>query len=158
MKWLNNKPLDAASNQTMALLGVILSLPKDKKGFVIIFVMMVVLALSILIPSFFSLAFSTYNVAMLDGQRQQAYYNANSGIEYALFILEHPGTYGTPPDPQAYPWPIYGLPSGTFTVTITPGSTSGTYSIISTGTVNNNITAVRTVNYVVSGGIVDSWS
>ena len=148
-------------------------MPDKNRGFALAFVVMVVLILSIAIPSFYYLAYSHYNVAILDSYNQQARYNADSGIEYARFIIEHKTNY----DPINYtggsgksPWPKTNsftcFPDdpgkGTVLVAIADDPFNGTspfaggYVIRSTGTVRNNITAVKTAHYM--GGVIDTWN
>ena len=130
----------------------------NKKGFALAFVIMIILVLSIAIPSFYSLAFSHYNVAILDGYRQQACYNAHSGVEYALFILAHPADYPTPTDFSTWPMgnTLQCPGGGTATVSSITSDGAGGFSITSTGTINNTITAVVNAHYI--AGIIDTWS
>lgn len=159
----------------------------NNKGLVLAFALLLVLIFFIFSYSFYYLAFSSYNLAILDGQRLQAYYNANSGVEYAEFVIDHPQYYPpfvnsnyysnptNPPLPIDYTnWPksnwFYCLASdqskGTVTISIKSDKASG-YNISSTGKAGN-VTMTINAHYAggiigvggvtANGGVIDSWN
>lgn len=80
-----------------------------KKGFALTAsTILVSIFMATLIPSFSSLSFFTVKMAKTDGLIYQAYYNMNSGAEYAQFIINHAAVYD-PLDPTGgsgkSPWP-----------------------------------------------------
>ena len=146
---------------------------KQKNGFSITLIAVFVsIIIAFLIPSLCAIMFFTKDTARVDSLMQQAYYNANSGVEYARFILEHSTIYDPlHPDGNGNPlkaWPkgINGPLSATFpcfddankgtvTVAIKINTTAGGYNITSTGTANNMTIAINTVHWI--GGRVDIW-
>ncbi len=134
---------------------------KSKNGFSLTLIAAsVAIIMVILMSSFGSLSFFTKNTATTDALMQQAYYNANSGIEYARFIIEHSAVYN-PLIPGSWPKGtnfqcIEGDPDkeGTVTVSIA-ANPSGGYDITSTGTVKGKTTT--SVVHVNAAGKVETW-
>ena len=128
----------------------------DKRGFSLaLTATFICIIMAILVSSFSSLAFFTRNAATTDYLTQQAYYNANSGVEYALFIIENSSVY-TPLNTATWPagtsFPCFG---GTVTVYITPNVIIGGYDIKSTGTIKNMTITINQVH--VGAGKIDVW-
>jgi hypothetical protein len=132
----------------------------------------------ILVPTFSSMAFFCKNWARIDSLRQQAYYNAGSGVEYARFIIEHGTVYGSDYDPldrtgeitgrSAWPaWPIVSQEGssqcfdgrsdlGSVEVSITSAVTPKVgYNVSSTGTLGAIRATIGGVN--IAGTKVEEW-
>jgi len=132
----------------------------------------VIVIIIILVPTFSSVAFLCRNWARTDSLRQQASYNANSGVEYARFIIEHSTVY----DPLSSvgatgktAWPKgtnFDSPNngasfqcfddseqGTATISIATDGTGG-YDISSAGMLGT-ITTTTEAHYV--GGKIEGW-
>ena len=120
-------------------------------------------------------------MARIDSLRQQAYYNADAGVEYARFIIEHSASYdplnstsgsgksawpkGTNSPPPAAPATATGMASfqcvddpqkGTATIIIESDGTNG-YNIKSVGTIGS-VTATINKVHVTGGAQVDQWT
>lgn len=139
--------------------------PRLKKGVSLTALTAFVAYVMIVLASFFgSLRFFTRSTAGDDVSIQQAYYNANSGVEYARFIIEH-GTVYNPLNaagsssylawPQGQTFNCFPADSskGNVTVNITSNVTGG-YDIASTGRVKNEVVPL---NVHVTAGKVFSW-
>ena len=109
------------------------------------------------------MAFFCRNWSRINSLRQQAYYNANSGVEYARFIIEHSPAIYNPLDPTGAlssktPWPLQGsIPctNGTTVISIVSDGAGG-YNISSTGTLGSINSAIQKVHYV--GGKIEEWN
>jgi len=147
---------------------------KSKSGFSLTLITAsVAIIMVILMSSFESLSFFTRNMATTDALMQQAYYNANSGVEYARFIIEHFTTYDPfHPDGSTGKalWPKGGNgPSsatfqcfdgdpgkGTVVVSVASDQAVGGYNINSTGTVRDKTITINKV-HVTAAGKVETW-
>ena len=105
------------------------------------------------------------NMARIESSRQQAYYNACSGVEYAKFIIEHSPAIYDPLDPTdasgKNPWPkgtsfqcFDDSEQGTATISIITDGAGG-YNLSSTGTLGT-ITATTNAHYL--GGKIEEWN
>jgi hypothetical protein len=124
----------------------------DKKAFVFVYLILIVIIIAIFTTPISLASIYTYSTARSDNLSTQAYYVANSGIEYALSIIN----YHNPNDPSTWPkgqgFDDFG---GNIAISISWNPTTSSYNITSTGTVSSK---ARTLTVITdSSGKITSW-
>ncbi|MDP3730329.1 MAG: hypothetical protein Q8R14_02240 [Candidatus Omnitrophota bacterium] len=127
-----------------------------KKGFSLTLIaVFVTIVAAALVPAFCNVMFFTTRAPATDALFQQAYYNANCGVEYAMFIIEHRDPLDPATWPQGNSIPCnFPAGAGNFTITITSDPVAG-FNIRSIGTAG---TMTATINRVhVAAGRIEEW-
>ena len=132
-----------------------------RKGFILAYAMFVPIIVSIVLYLVLSVVLSNYSIAKTNDNSQKAYYGAQAGVEYALFIIKNSGTYD-PNNPRGAvagktDWPKgdnFDSSNANITVSIN-GDGSGGYYITSTGTVLNETRRIGVE--LNSSGEVNNW-
>ena len=140
---------------------------RNKRGFSLtLLATYIAIIVAILIPSICLVIFYTANTARSNRIRQQAYYNANSGVEYTRFILEHPAVYD-PINPAGVsgksPWPkgisfqcfVNNADMGNVASVVMTVPPAGGYNITSTGTTQGINETINAAHW--AAGKIDQW-